>query len=320
MKIAAAAFFTVTLIFGSAASAQSDYPSRPIKIIAPVPAGSSADMLARIYSRVLQEKWGQPIVIENRVGASHNIGAGAVWRAAPDGYTIMTAPPPSLAINKYLFPNLNYDPESFVPVTVMVDVPNVLVVRPGLAAKDVKGLIALAKAKPGLITYASTGKGSTLHLAAESFRNQANIELLYVPFTGVPQLISELTAERVDMTLVPLIDVYPYIQNGSLRALGVGSDMRSQELPDVPTIGDTLPGYHATAWFAVALPPKAPAALAEKLSDAIREAFKQPEAAQQLKNLRGNVILNSPTEAAAFIKADSERWRRVIIENKIDAE
>ena len=170
MKIAAGLFFTVALLLGSHASAQSDYPSRPIKIIAPVPAGSSADLLARIYSRVLQEKWGQPIVIENRVGASHNIGAGAVWRAAPDGYTIMTAPPPSLAINKYLFPNLTYDPETFVPVTVMVDVPNVLVVRPGLAAKDAKELIAVAKAKPGLITYASTGKGSTLHLAAEAFR------------------------------------------------------------------------------------------------------------------------------------------------------
>ncbi len=310
----------LAILFASAAFAQSDYPNKTIKIIAPVPAGSSADLLARIYARGLQEKWGQSVMIENRVGASHNIGADAVWRSAPDGYTLLTAPPPSLAINKYLFPKLPYDPETFVPVTVMAEVPNVLVVRQGLGVDDVKGLIALARQKPGQVTYASTGKGSTLHLAAEAFRNQAGVELLHVPYTGVPQLITEMLAGRVDITFVPLIDVYPYVTGGQLKALAVGTETRFAELPDTPPLADTLPGYRATAWFAVALPPKAPMALAEKLSAAIREAFGRPEAAALFKNLHGSPILDTPAEAAAFIKADSERWKQVILANKIDAE
>ncbi len=304
----------------TAALAQADYPSRGIKIIAPIPAGSSADLLARIYAKGLQDKWGQPVVVEDRVGASHNIGADVVWRAAPDGYTLLTAPPPSLAVNKYLFPKLPFDPDTFVPITVMAEAPNVLVTRPGLDVADVKALIALAKSKPGQLTYGSTGKGSTLQLSAEAFRNRAGIDLLHIPFTGVPQLIQEMLAKRVDITFAPLIDLYPYIADGSLKALGVGTDEPSPDLPGVPTLAATLPGYHATAWFAVAAPPKTPLPLAEKISAAIREAFAQPDAGQAFKNLHARPILNNPTEAAAFIRADSLRWKEVIVANGISAE
>jgi tripartite-type tricarboxylate transporter receptor subunit TctC len=302
------------------AMAQADFPKRAIKIIAPIPAGSSADLLARIYANGLQDKWGVSVVVENRVGASHNIGADAAWRAPPDGYTLLTAPPPSLALNKYLFPKLAYDPDTFVPVTVMAEVPNVLVVRPGLDVADIKALIALAKSKPGQLSYGSTGKGSTLQLSAEAFRNQAGVEFLHVPFTGVPQMISEMLAGRVDITFAPLIDLYPYISAGSLKALGVGADDPSPELPGVPTIAATLPGYHATAWFAVAAPPKTPPELVEKLSAAIREAFQQPDGAKAFQNLHAKPILNKPAEAAAFIKADSLRWKKVIETNNIVGE
>lgn len=302
------------------ALAQSDFPTRPIKVIVPVPAGSAADLLGRIYAKGLQDKWGQPVVIENRVGASHNIGADAFARSAPDGYTLLTAPPPSLAVNKYLFPRLSYDPESFLPVTVMAEVPNVLVVRPGLDVKDVAGLIALAKSKPGQLTYGSTGKGSTLHLSAEAFKSSAGVDLLHVPYTGVTQVMSELMAKRIDISFANLVDVYPHIGAGDVRALAVGIDGRSPELPDLPPIAETLPGYYSTAWFAVAAPAKTPPALVEKISAAIREAFQQPEAVQLIKNLHATPILNNPTDAAAFIKADSRRWRDVIIANKIEGE
>ena len=320
MKLSRLALAALLLLAPLPALAQADFPSHGIKIIVPVPAGSSADLLGRIYAKGLQDKWGQPVVVENRVGASHNIGADAFSRAAPDGYTLLTAPPPSLAVNKYLFPKLTYDPDTFVPVTVMADVPNVLVLRPGLDFPDVKSLIAFAKANPGKLTYGTTGKGSTLHLSAEAFRARAGVDMLHVPFTGVPQLIAEMLAGRVDITFANLIDVYPYVANGNLRAIGVGTETRSPELPDVPTIADTLPGYVSTAWFAVAAPAKTPMPIVVKLSAAIREAFMQPEARQLFKNLHGAPILNTPAEAAAFIRKDSLRWKDVIIANHIQGE
>ncbi len=302
------------------ALAQADWPSRAVKIIAPIPAGSSADLLARIYGRELQDKYKQPFVVENHVGASHNIGADIVARAAPDGYTLLTAPPPSLAINKYLFPKLSYDPEAFVAVTVMVDVPNILVLRPGLDFKDVPGLIAYAKANPGKLSYGSTGIGSTLHLSAEAFKAKAGVDLLHVPFTGVTQLISEMIGGRVDVAFAALIDLYPYISAGNVKPLAVGTQKRSPEFPDVPTIGETLPGYVSSAWFAVAAPPKTPLPLAEKISADIRAAFQQPEAQQAVKNLHAVPILDTAAEAADYIRKDSQRWKEVIQANHIQSE
>ncbi len=302
------------------ALAQADWPNHGVRIIVPVPAGSSADLLARIYAKGLQEKFGQPFVIENRVGASHNIGAELFSRAAPDGYTLLTAPPPSLAVNKYLFPKLGYDPEAFVPVTVMADVPTVLALRPGLDFKDIPALIAYAKANPGKLTYASTGKGSTLHLAAEAFKNKTGVDMLHVPFTGVTQVVTELQAGRVDLTFAPLLDLFPSLQSGALRALAVGSEAPSLELPGVPTIGSVLPGYVSTAWFAVAAPAKTPLPLAEKISAEIRAAFEQPDARKAFANLHAVPVLNSAVDAAAYIKKDSLRWKEVIVANKIEGE
>ena len=313
--IAAAVLFAC-----SGVSAQEAFPTRPIKVIVPVPAGSSADLLARIYGKGLETKWGQPVVIENRVGASHNIGADAAFKSPPDGYTLMTAPPPSLAINQYLFAKLPYDPMSFIPVTVLAEVPNVLVVRPGLPVTDMKSLIALAKSKPGEITYGSTGVGSTLHLSVEAFKAQTEIKLLHVPYTGVPALMTEMLAGRIDITIVNLVDAYTYLQAGSLKALGVGTEKPWDELPGVPTIASELPGYYSTAWFAVAAPPKTPTETVEKMSAAIREVLGNPEGQKLVRNIHAAPVLNTPAEAAAFIRKDSERWREVIRANNITAE
>ncbi len=320
MKPAVALFAAIAAFAPFAAAAQADFPNRGIKIIAPIPAGSAADVLARIYAEGLQKKWGQPVVIENRVGAAHNIGADAFSRAAPDGYTLLTAPPPSLAINQYLYPKITYDATQFVPVTIIAEVPNVLVVRPGLGVKTVAELIALAKSKPGQITFGTTGVGSTLHLSAEAFKSGAGIDLLHVPYTGVNQVISEMVAGRIDMAFMNLIDCYGYISKGPLIPLAVGLATPSPELPNVPPLADTLPGYYATAWFAVAAPAKTPMPIVEKLADGIRDTFKTPEGATALANLHAAPVLGSPAETAAFIKADSARWKAVIEKNHIQGE
>jgi tripartite-type tricarboxylate transporter receptor subunit TctC len=318
MKLSA--MIAAACLFAGLASAQESFPSRPIKVVVPVPAGSSADLLARIYARGLEKKWGQPVVVDNRVGASHNIGADVAFKSPPDGYTIMTAPPPSLAINQYLFPKLPYDPTGFVPITVIAEVPNVLIVRPGLGVNDMKSLIALAKSKPGQLTYGSTGVGSTLHLSVEAFKAQAGVDLLHVPYIGVPPLVTEMLAGRVDMTIVNLVDVYTYVKDGSLKALGVGTDRPWSELPGVPTIASELPGYYATAWFAAAAPPKTPPEIVAKLADAIREVLSDETGRELVKNVHAAPVLNTPEEAAAFIRKDSERWREVIRANNIKAE
>ena len=319
MRLCALALIAVALA-PCGAQAEAEFPNHAIRIVVATPPGSSSDLLARVFSKGLQEQWGQPIVIENRVGASHNIAADFVAKSAPDGYTLLAAPPPALAINQYLFPKLPFDPLAFTPVTVMADIGNVLVVRKDLPAKDLAGLVELAKKRPGELNYGSTGKGSTLQLSAEAFKARAGIDLLHVPYTGVPQVLNELLAGRVDTAFINLIDVYPFIANGSVRALGYGLAKPSPDLPDVPPIADAYPGFASSAWFAVAAPPKTPAAIATKLADAIRASFKQPDAAQALRNMHAAPVLDAPEEAKAFIKADSERWRQVIVSNNIQAE
>lgn len=304
-------------LMASPTMSQAVYPDRAIKVIVPVPAGSAADLLTRIFSNGLQDKWKQSVVIDNRVGASHNIGADAFARSAPDGYTLFSAPPPSFAINQYLFPKLSYDPTQFIPLTVMAEVPNVLVVRRGLGVHSLGELIKLAKSRPGSLNYGSTGKGSTLELSAEALGARAGIDLLEVPYSGVPQVVTELLAGRVDLAFVSLVDVYSHIAAGSLVPLGVAVDRRLTDLSDIPTISETFPGFHATAWFAVAVPSRTDPEIVRKLADAIRETFADPEAMSLMQRLRAIPVLNSPSDAKAFIDADSLRWKRIIDENHI---
>ncbi len=302
------------------ACAQADYPNRVVKVIVPVAAGSAPDQLSRIFGNHLQGKWGQPVIIENRIGGSQNIGAEVFSRAAPDGYTLFSAPSPPFSLNQHLFPNLPFDPTAFAPLTVIGEAPIVLVTRGGLGVRDLAALIALAKARPGALNYGSTGKGSTSHLSAEAFKNRAGIDWVHVPFSNMAPLITELTAGRVDLAFLNLADIFPHISSGALKALAVGSPTPNVEFPDVPPIAKTLPGFAAMAWFAVAAPPNTPAPLIDKIAGAIREAFQQPEAMQMLKNMRATPVLNSPAEAAAMIKADSARWKEVIVANGIKAD
>ncbi len=296
-----------------------DFPSQQIKIVVPLPPGSGPDFLSRIIGASFQEQWGQTVIVENKPGAAQNVGGEQVARAAPDGYTLLVAPPPPISLNKYLFPNLKYDQDRFTPVTVICSVPNVLLVRKDLPAANLAQLIELAR-KPSGLTYASTGAGSTLHLSSEILRAKTGADLVHVPFKGTGEVMTELLAGRIDFAFANLLDAWPHLSSGGMRALAIGSEKRDPSLPDVPSLSETWSDFVSTTWFAVVAPPDTPTEIAEKLSAGIRLAFQAPEAAKRLADLRATPVLNTPAEAAKIFKQDSERWGAVIKANNIKGE
>jgi tripartite-type tricarboxylate transporter receptor subunit TctC len=294
------------------AIAQQDYPTRPVKVVVPFLAGGIADVLARLAAEKLHAKFGVPFIVENRAGASGNIGAQAVARAEPDGYTLLVTPPPPLAINQSLFPDLRFDPSAFVPVTVIAAAPNVLVVRPDAPA-TVKELIAFAKANPDKLSYASTGSGGTPHLTAEMFKRVTGVQIVHVPYKGMPPALTDLLGGRVDMMFANLSDALPHINSGRLHALGMATPARFPGLPDVPTVSETLPGFISETWFAMVAPPGTPAAIVARLSSAVAEAIRLPETARTIRELSVVPVGSSPAEATAFLRLEANRWHDIIV-------
>jgi tripartite-type tricarboxylate transporter receptor subunit TctC len=293
------------------AVAQDNYPSRIIRIIVPVPPGTAPDILPRMIAEKLASRWSEPVVVENRPGGALNIGAEAVAKAEPDGYTLLATPPPPLAINQSLYRSLAFDPNAFVPVTVMAATPNVLVANPGVGFSTVPGLVAFAKANPGKLTYASSGVGSTPHLAMELLKIQAGIEIVHVPYKGL--VPTDLLAGHVDLMFNNLGNTLPHIRSGALKVLAVGSENRLVVLPDVPAVAEILPGFVSTTWFAVVAPPRSSPAIAAKLSAAIAEILRLPDVAKRLQDLTLTPVGSTPAETAAFIHEERNRWRQAIV-------
>jgi tripartite-type tricarboxylate transporter receptor subunit TctC len=295
------------------AHAQEDFPSKPVKMIVPFPAGGTADALPRILGEKLRDKWGQPLIVENRPGAGGNIGAEAVARAEADGYTLLASPPGPIAINQSLYKKLAFDPATLVPVTVMAAVPNVLVVHPGVTAKSVQELIAFAKANPRRLNYASQGSGTTSHLTTNLFQSMANVELVHVPYKGTAPALTDLLGGQVDLMFDNLGSSLAHIRSGKLRALGVGTVKRVASLPDVPTIAESgLPKFQSVTWFAIMAPPKTPAATVTRVRTAVSDALKQPDVIQRFAELSAEPVGGTPAETAAFIQEEVARWREVI--------
>lgn len=295
-----------------AAHAQ-DYPSRPIKIIAPVPPGLGMDTFSRIIADKLREKWGQPIIVENRAGAGGHIGGEAAFRALPDGYTLLFAAHPQLVVHKSLYAKLPYDPDAFEPVSVMVKIPVVLVVHAKLAADSVKQLIGLAKNNPDRLNYASNGSGGTPHLAAEWFKTMAGVKILHVPYKSNTNAVTDMLGARVDMMFLNLDAVLPHIRTGKLRALAMAGDKRDALLPGIPTMSELLPGFVLAPWWGAVAPPKTPTAITNKVSATLAEILKQPEMTKRLFEL-GNTeaVGGTPAEMALFMKQERERWAELI--------
>jgi tripartite-type tricarboxylate transporter receptor subunit TctC len=289
------------------------YPAKAIRIIVPFPAGGSADLMPRAFAEKLAAKWGQPVVVENRPGAAGNIGAELVFKAEPDGYTLLSAPPPPLVINGSLYSRLAFDPAQFTPVALIGSIPNVMLVHPRVTVATVPEFIALARANPGRFNYASQGSGTTSHLAAEMFKSMAGgLQITHGPYKGTAPALVDLLGGQVDLMFDNLGVSLPHVRSGKLKALAVGSETRFAGLPDVPAMAEVLPGFVSIAWFGVVAPPRTSPAVAEKLSAAIAEALKLPDVAKRLESLSAVPIGSTPAAMGAFMKEETERYRGII--------
>ncbi|MBV9191219.1 MAG: tripartite tricarboxylate transporter substrate binding protein [Betaproteobacteria bacterium] len=299
-------------IFTAAVHAQ-EWPAKPVRIVVPFPAGGSADLMPRIVAEKLTEKWGQPVIVDNRPGAAGNIGADAVFRSDPDGYTLLSSPPPPLVINKILYPKLTYDPDQFVPVSVIGAIPNVLLVNPQVGASSVAELITIARANPGKLNYASQGNGTTSHLTAELFKTMAGgLQITHIPYKGTSPALTDLIAGQVDMMCDNLGVSLPHVRTGKLKALAVASKRRFPGLPNVPALAETLPGFESIAWFGIVAPPKTSPAIAEKVASGVQEALKLPDVQKRLADLSAEPMGLGPGETAVFMRQEVERWGAVI--------
>jgi tripartite-type tricarboxylate transporter receptor subunit TctC len=297
---------------GSIVHAQS-YPEHTVKIIVPFPAGGSADTVPRIVADWLSRKWKQPVIIENHTGAAGNIGAELAYHSDPDGYTLLSAPPPPLVINQNLYPHLAFDPEKFEPIIVMASVPNGLFVNPNkIKANTVAEVIDIMKKNPGKVTDATQGNGTTSHLTAEMFQMMAQVKMQHVPYRGTAPALQGLLAGDVDIMFDNLGVSLPLVKAGKLKLLAVASKKRLADLPEVPTLAETLPGFESTAWYAVVAPPKTPKAIVDKINADINEALRQPDIQAKLKKLTATVVGGSPAQAGSYMHDDVERWGKVI--------
>ena len=308
-SLLAAALAAVAPAYAQTAAA---WPQKPIRIIVPNPAGGTADMLPRAIAEPLSVKLGQPIVIENRAGAAGNIAAEFVYNAEPDGYTLMAAPPPPLSINVSLYPKLNYDPAKFVPITVLAQVPNALMVHPSVPANTLEEFIAYAKANPDKLSYASQGNGSTAHLTAELFKLKTGTQLLHVPYKGDAPAMVDLLAGHVNLMFGNVAAASAHLRSGKLRLLAVTSPKRLAAMPNVPAVNELVPGVVGVAWFALVAPPRTPPAIAARLSATVSEILRSPEMTKRYAEVGADAIGNTPEEMAAWMKEDTERWRAVI--------
>ncbi len=303
------------------AQSASGFPARPVRFIIPFPGGGINDVLARIVGDKLQAKWGQPIVIENKTGAGGNIGADYAAQADPDGYTLLISAPGPLAINQSLYRQLSYKPEEFVPITVLGAVTNLIIVRPDIGVDSVNDLIALARKHPGLITYGSQGNGSTPHLTGSMFMNMTGTELVHVPYRGETLVINDMLGGHVDVFFGNIAPALPHYRDGKLKVLAVADIKHAPAMPAVPTAAEAgLPGFVSTSWFAAAGPPRLPGALAQRIAADFIEVLKMPDVEARYRSIGAEPVATTPAETAAFFRAETSRWRDVILKNNIRVE
>jgi tripartite-type tricarboxylate transporter receptor subunit TctC len=305
------------LLSGAHAAALADaaagFPSRSVRIIVNFPAGGTADVLPRIVAQKLSEKWGQSVIVENRPGAGGNIGADAVAKAAPDGYTLLATPPAPLAINQNLYQTLPFVPERFTPVTILAAVPNVLAVRTTLPTATPKDFIAYARHEAGKVNVATQGNGTTSHLTGAMFAAQAGVQFVFVPYKGTAPALTDLMGGQVDAFFDNISSMIGQHKAGKAKILAVASRQRNPLLPNVPTLAEAaLPGFESVTWFAVVAPPGTPPEIAQKINSAIVEVLKLPDVQQKFGDQGAEVVGNSPKEMGDFIANERVRWKKVI--------
>jgi tripartite-type tricarboxylate transporter receptor subunit TctC len=306
----------------SAAALADNYPSRPVKIVVPFPAGGSNDIVARALAQKLSERTGQSFYVENRGGAGGNIGAEAVASADPDGYTLLLTAPPPLTINAALYKELRYDPaNAFAPVALIASVPIVLAVNPSVEAKNVNELVALAKAKPGSLSFGSSGNGSTNHLAGELLKSMTGIDILHIPYKGAAPAMNDLVAGHIPMMFDNMPAVLAQVKGKSINAIAVAGAKRASAMPDVPTVAESgVPGFEASSWFGLVAPATTPAPVLAKLEDDIAAILKMPDVQKRLDELGAEPGTVSGAAFGKFLADETTKWTKIIRESgaKVD--
>lgn len=298
---------------GTAASAQS-FPDRSITMIVPFAAGGSTDVVARIVAQKMSEDLGQQVIVQNVAGAGGNLGADNVARAAPDGYTILMGTVATHALNPLILKSTPYDAEKdFAPISLLVIVPNVLVVNPELPAKNVQELIALLKADPDKYSYASSGNGTPLHLSGELFKSMAGVDMQHIPYKGAGPALNDVIGNQVPIMFDNLPSSSSHIKAGTLRALAVTTAERASSFPDIPTIAESgIPGYETYTWNALFAPANTPADMITRLNASAKKALTDPAVAERMKEFSATIVGSTPEELGAHVKAELAKWKPVV--------
>jgi len=317
-RIAIVALLAVAM--GASALAQT-YPAKPVRIVVAFPAGGGVDIVARLLAPKLAEAWGQQVIVDNRAGASGVIGTEFAARSAPDGHTLLMGTLGNLSVNPHLIAKMPVDPlRDFAPITQVVAVHFVLVAHPSLPARNITELIALARSRPGEINYSSSGPGGAPHLAGELFKSIAKVNLVHVPYKGSAPSFQDLLGGQVSLTFDSLVQALPYVRDKRLNALAVLGAARSPLLPEVPTVAESLPSYELTNWFGLVAPAAAPRAIVGKIHADVVKVLQDAGVSEKLSAMGATAVGNTPEQFGRAMRADSEKWGRLIRETNIRAE
>jgi tripartite-type tricarboxylate transporter receptor subunit TctC len=294
------------------ASAQA-WPSKPVKIVVPFAAGGATDVVARLLAQKLSEAWGQTVIVENRAGAGGNIGADVVAKSPPDGYTLLMTSGSIVTANQHIYKQMSFDPaKDLVPITNVASGPQVIAINPNVPVKDLKELIAYAKANPGKLNYGSAGTGSATHLNMAWFVSMAGLDIVHVPYKGSTQARQDALAGQVQLVMDGLLPLQPLIKDGRLKALAITSSKRAQSNPEIPTIGEVVPGYATDTWYGILAPAGTPKDVVAKLNAAAVKALASPAVRDRLQKLGAEPVGNSPAEFRALLEKEQKTWARVV--------
>ncbi len=290
------------------------YPSKPIRLIVPFPPGGAVDILGRAMAQKLSENLAHNMIVDNRVGGAGAVGSEAAAKSAPDGYTLLMGSTTTISINPSLFAKLSYDPSrDFVPVTLVAFVPHLLVVNASVPAANLRELIALAKARPGQLNYASAGNGTPHHIAGEMFKQMAGVDMVHIPYKGTGPAVPDLIAGQVSFMSVEILAAMPHVKSGKLRALGIATGNRNPSAPEIPTVSEAgLPGFDVTSWYGILAPAGTPKPITERLAMEMTKAIATPDLSERLASLGATPVGNTPDEFGAHLRREGEKWAKAV--------